>query len=325
MSKRRLSEQQKRRISRQRSLGSEKDTAPAFEQCNGRVVSHYGRQLEVEDLADDSGRTVRCHQRANLPSPVTGDMVIWEKNADGSGVVTAVAQRRNEFSRPDSQGRQRPVAANLDVVQVVIACKPEPFANLIDRYLVAIENLDLQAALVLNKIDLGSTDSESIDKMLSMYSSLGYPVFRVSAETGAGIQDLTHYLEGRTTVLVGQSGVGKSSLLNRLAGDQQALVGDLSVGKDKGTHTTTTARLYHLSHCDLVDSPGIREYNLSPFSAAQLCQGFVELRALAGQCKFRNCSHQSEPGCALGSAAESGAIDPRRWLSFQRLLNDASS
>jgi ribosome biogenesis GTPase len=324
MSKRRLSDQQKRRISRQRSLGSENDTAPAFEQCNGRVVSHYGRQLEVEDLADASGRTVRCHQRANLPTTVTGDMVIWEETDDGGGVVTAVARRRNEFSRPDSQGRQRPVAANLDVVQVVIACKPEPFANLIDRYLVAIENLDLQAALVLNKTDLQTADSADIDKMLSIYAALGYPVFRVSAESGAGIEDLTDYLEGRTTVLVGQSGVGKSSLLNRLAGDRQALVGDLSVGKDKGTHTTTTARLYHLPHCDLVDSPGIREYNLSPLSAAQLCHGFVELRALAGACKFRNCSHQGEPGCALGIAAESGDIDARRWQSFQRLLTAAS-
>lgn len=325
MPKRRLTEQQKRRISRQRSLGDEANALPAFEQCNGRVISHYGQQLEVEDLGSGRGTTVRCHQRANLPTTVTGDLVVWEDSGDGSGVVTAVARRRNEFTRPDSQGRQRLVAANLDVVQLVIATTPTPFMNLIDRYLVAIENLDLQAVLVLNKIDLEGADQPELDSMLSLYESLGYPVFRVSAHTGQGIDALNDYLESRTTVLVGQSGVGKSSLLNRLAGDSlagdsQAVVGELSVGKEKGTHTTTTARLYHLPHCDLIDSPGIREFNLAPLTAQQLCYGFVEFRALRDNCKFRNCSHLSEPGCALAEACASGTIDPRRWKSFQRLL-----
>ena len=326
MSKRRLSKQQQRRISEQRTLTSpDGATETTSAQCNGRVVSHFGQQLDVEPLPYDPGSdTVRCHQRANLPALVTGDLVKWELSEDGSGVVTALAQRRNVFVRPDSMGRDKPVAANLDVVLVVIACVPEPFVNLIDRYLVAIENLGLQAALVLNKTDLLDAGNENIANIMSIYRALEYPVFEVSASQGDGIGALNDYLEGKTTVLVGQSGVGKSSLVNRLGGADTAAVGELSVGKDKGTHTTTTARLFHLPHCDLVDSPGIREFSLAPLSAEQVCQGFPELRRLLGHCKFRNCSHQGDPGCALEEAATAGEIHPLRWASFKQIISSST-
>lgn len=324
MSRRRLSIQQQRRVDEQRSLQDADLTA--IEQCNGRVISHFGQHLDVEDLADPSGATVvRCHQRANLPALVTGDLVQWQFAEENQGVVNALAQRRNVFSRPDYQGRQRPVAANLDIVQVVIAGLPEPFMNLIDRYLVAIENLGLRAALVLNKIDLPESQTRDIDTMLSLYEGLGYPIFRVSAQSSHGIEALNQYLEKQTTVLVGQSGVGKSSLINCLAGSDQAQVGDLSVGKDKGTHTTTTARLFHLPHCDLIDSPGIREYKLEPLSATEVCYGFVEFRPFSDACKFRNCRHQGDPGCAIQDAVDEGKIDSRRWESFQRILAGADS
>lgn len=323
MSKRRLSKQQQRRINEQRTLTSDHtQDATAAAQCNGRVVSHFGQQLDVETLPyDPQAEVVRCHQRANLPPLVTGDLVKWEPGEDGSGVVTAVADRRNVFLRPDSMGRNKAVAANLDVVLVVIACVPEPFVNLIDRYLVAIENLNLQAALVLNKSDLLGDSAQNIANIMSIYQALDYPLFEVSAKQGEGIAALDDYLSGKTTVLVGQSGVGKSSLVNRLGGTDTALVGELSVGKEKGTHTTTTARLFHLPHCDLIDSPGIREFSLAPLSAEQVCHGFPELRRLLGNCKFRNCSHQGDPGCALEEAAAAGEIHPLRWASFKQIIS----
>ena len=335
MSKRRLSKQQQRRINEQRTLtshdggtgstGDSKEPGMTTAQCNGRVVSHFGQQLDVEPMPYDPDQgLIRCHQRANLPALVTGDLVKWEAGEDGTGVVTALAERRNVFLRPDSMGRDKPVAANLDVVLVVIACVPEPFVNLIDRYLVAIENLGLQAALVLNKTDLLDADDENIANIMSIYQSLDYPLFEVSAKAGEGITALNSYLEGKTTVLVGQSGVGKSSLINRLGGAEAALVGDLSVGKDKGTHTTTTAKLFHLPHCDLIDSPGIREFSLAPLSAEQVCQGFPEFRRLLGHCKFRNCSHQGDPGCALAEAVAAGEIHPLRWASFKQIISSST-
>ncbi len=335
MSKRRLSKQQQRRINEQRtlsaSLSGDHEESAAAAQCNGRIISHFGQQLDVETLSSDADKQsappiVRCHQRANLPPLVTGDLVVWELGDDGSGVVTAAAERRNVFLRPDSMGRDKPVAANLDVVLVVIACVPEPFVNLIDRYLVAIENLGLRAALVLNKVDLLEDDEQGVSAIMALYAGLDYPVFEVSARSQQGMPALNSFLSGQTTVLVGQSGVGKSSLVNSLGGQdigEAAQVGELSVGKEKGTHTTTTARLFHLPNCDLIDSPGIREFSLAPLTAEQVCNGFPELRRLLGDCKFRNCSHQGDPGCALLAAAESGEIDARRWASFQQIIGSA--
>jgi ribosome biogenesis GTPase len=326
MNKRRLSKQQQRRINEQRTLAAGESAEVAAAQCNGRVISHFGQQLDVESTTADASENpliVRCHQRANLPALVTGDLVKWEPGEDGSGVVTAVADRRNVFLRPDSMGRDKPVAANLDVVLVVIACVPEPFVNLIDRYLVAIENLGLRAALVLNKTDLLTDSQADITGIMDLYRGLDYPVFEVSAKTSDGMASLQEFLGGLTTVLVGQSGVGKSSLVNSLGGQEaseSAEVGELSVGKDKGTHTTTTARLFHLPNCDLIDSPGIREFSLAPLSPEQVCNGFPELRRLLGDCKFRNCSHRGDPGCALIAAAEAGDIDARRWSSFNQIL-----
>ena len=351
MSKRRLSKQQQRRINAARTRSADSPEA-AVDACNGRVVSHFGQQLDVEVLRTDPLTVVRCHQRANLPSLVTGDLVVWEPGEDGTGVVTAQAQRSNVFMRPDYLGRDKPVAANLDVVLVVFAAKPQPFPNLIDRYLVAIENLDLQAALVLNKADLAESGHEETDQIMAIYQRLDYPLFRVSAQTGSGMDALSGFLAGKTTVLVGQSGVGKSSLINRLGGSVDhagrvtgggdvesqtdaptasqpgtsgaAEVGALSVGKDKGTHTTTTAKLFHLPGCDLIDSPGIREFNTGTLSAEQIFRGFPELNALQGQCRFRNCRHQGDPGCALAAALAAGDIDASRWESFQRILGDST-
>ena len=333
MSKRKLSKQQQSRISAMQEKQIANDSAASSlsnDNCNGRVISHYGQQLDVESLeAGDNNRIVRCFQRANLPELVTGDYVVWEYEDEETGVIVASAKRDNVFVRPGFAGKIKPVAANLDVVLVVIATLPEAFGNLIDRYLVAISTLGLQAAIVLNKEDLlSSVNSDSLLSMLAIYESLDYPVYKVSAKTGQGIDDLERLLNSKTTVLVGQSGVGKSSLINRLANselmsqneDELAETGALSQGKYKGTHTTTTARLFHLAKFDLIDSPGIREFELGHVSTADVEAGFPEIAQAATDCKFRDCSHRTEPGCAVALALQNGIINEERMASYRQIL-----
>ena len=326
LTKRRLSKQQLGRIAKNqgRELGNAvQDTATLSDALvNGVVISHFGKQLDIEPI--DGAEIVRCHQRANLPALVTGDRVVWEAGDDGVGVVLALGERRSVLASPVFGGVVKPMAANIDVVLVVLAPTPMPMANLIDRYLVAIETLGLQPLLILNKSYLKSQceDLGRLEAMLEIYRSLDYAVLEVSATTGDGLTALAAALQGITTVLVGQSGVGKSSLVNALGVDKAlAPVGGLSTVHDKGMHTTTTSRLFNLAGFDLIDSPGIREFGLGHISPQQVFDGFVELRALAGQCKFRDCAHQGEPDCALQAAVEAGTIHEDRLSSYFQILD----
>lgn len=334
MSKRRLSRQQQERIStRQTQKQHRADTGADVENVGdlgpeipGLVVCHYGQQLEVEaDESGPKGRLFRCHQRSNLPPLVSGDRVVWQANGDASGVVVALTPRRNVFYRPGFGGVLKPVASNIDWVLIVLAPLPRPHMNLVDRYLVAVETLGLRPLIVLNKADLLTEDDVELDSMLSLYRAIGYPVSQVSSQTGTGIPTLRADLKGSTAVIVGQSGVGKSSLINALSPDLAAQVGQLSQASDKGTHTTTSARLFHADGYDLIDSPGIREFNLWHISLPQLLAGFVEFNPHLGHCKFRDCAHTGEPGCALLKAVESGQIDSRRMASFQQIRQSLGS
>ena len=325
MSKRRLSDQQKSRISekQQKEFSAAENTSSIQEaKYNGRVVSHFGQQLDVEILTGrNAGTLMRCHQRANLPSLVTGDLVLWEEDTEETGIIIAQAERKNVFGRADKKGQFKPVAANLDCVLIVFAVVPEAFLNLMDRYLVAISQLGLAPVLVLNKVDLLEAQRiEKIDNMLSIYRNLGYPLYEVSALAGTGLEALEHQLLDKTTVLVGQSGVGKSSLINKLGFDRLAEVGGLSDSKYKGTHTTTTSRLFHLRRFDLIDSPGIREFSLGQMGIDEVLNGFIELKEHSSKCKFRDCGHNLEPGCAIQAAIATGEIHRERFESYKRIL-----
>lgn len=293
------------------------------EEQEGLVVAHYGSQVDVECLrGEQTGALVRCHLRANLPTLVTGDRVIW-RDGRPTGVVVAAMPRHSELSRPDSSGELRTIAANIDFIVLVIAPVPEPHANLIDRYLVAAEAVAIEPLLVLNKTDLlDATTQPAIDDLLSIYPSIGYRVIRASTRDQHGLDELKAVLCDRTSVFVGQSGVGKSSLINALLPGVDLKVGDLSRGRAKGTHTTTTARLFHFPDGgDIVDSPGIREFGLWHMERQQVLEGFVEFRPFLGHCKFRDCKHSGEPGCALQEALERGAISERRLRSFNAIAN----
>ena len=289
---------------------------------SGRIVTHYGNQLEVEVLNGPlEGTTQRCHQRSSMTPLVTGDLITWKPDSTNTGIVMSQADRNNVFGRYDSEGRFKPLASNLDCVLVVIAATPKAYLNLVDRYLVAIRKLELDAFILLNKVDLiDANKDQSLQRMMQIYSDLGYPILKVSAKSRFGFEALEKQLAGLTTVLVGQSGVGKSSLINQLGSDELAKVGNLSKNKYKGTHTTTTSRLYHLENFDLIDSPGIREFGLTKVTKQEVLNGFPEIQSLASNCKFRNCSHRNEPSCAIREGLKSGAIFQERLDSYQNIL-----
>ena len=335
MAKRRLSEQQTRRIRDQQSRRAQRaadgDSAVDSDlgpEQSGLVISHFGAQLDVEALEGERrGAIVRCRLRTNLDALVTGDRVVWQPRLDGDdGVVVASLERHSLLSRPDSHsGLPRPVAANIDQLLVVIAPQPEPFANLIDRYLVAAEACGIEPILLLNKSDLlDDARRPALDALLATYRDIGYRVLRASTVAGDGLDQLRAQLSGRISVFVGQSGVGKSSLISTLLPGEEIRVGELSQAVSKGRHTTTTARLFHLpGGGDLIDSPGIREFGVGHLSRPDIEAGFRELQSLLGRCRFRNCRHDAEPGCAIREAESSGALTPQRSASLRALLAEA--
>lgn len=293
------------------------------------MLANFGRRAEVQMLDDNVVK--QCKVRANIDTLVAGDRV----RVASEGFINALLPRSTELLRPDPRGRLKPVAANIDSVFVVVAPEPQAFANLIDRYLVAIAVSDMNAVLVLNKTDLLSERDHELVNMLNRYETLGVPVLRVSSKSGKGLTPLAEAFEHSTGVLVGQSGVGKSSLINALHADAVTAIGELSSSqqpseearnKAKGTHTTTTARLFHLpTGGALIDSPGIREFHLWHIEPERVMRGFPDLEEIAQHCKFRNCAHQGEQGCAMKAARDKHAGVDLRWQSYARIMESLQS
>ena len=289
----------------------------------GLVIAHFGVQVDVETLeGPERGQIRRCFRRANLPALVTGDRIVWRADNQQGGVIVALQPRRTELYRPAHRGQLKPVAANVDRLVIVFAALPQPHRNLIDRYLVAAEQAQLEPLLVLNKADLlALPEHADIRDWLDDYARLGYRTLCLSADSGEGLNGLRSELKDHVNVFVGQSGVGKSSLINALLPEADLRVGALSEMTGKGTHTTTTARLFHFPDGgDLIDSPGIREFGLTHITHDDLLEGFIEFRPFLGHCRFRDCQHVHEPGCALLNAVAEGAIAEGRMNSYRHIL-----
>ncbi|MGY8871130.1 MAG: small ribosomal subunit biogenesis GTPase RsgA [Pseudomonadales bacterium] len=288
----------------------------------GLIISHFGKQVDVEARdGDKAGQIFRCHLRTHLGQLVTGDRVVWKAGLE-HGVVVASLPRTSELIRPTNHGELKPVAANIDRLIITFAVEPTPFANLIDRYLVAAELSEIEPVLLLNKADLITDDNrQEMDDLLARYRKIGYRVLMASTTLEEGLDPLLAELDGKISVFVGQSGVGKSSLINVLLPGVDIKVGELSELSRKGKHTTTTARLFHFPKGgDLIDSPGIREFALWHIKPDKLLDGFVEFRPFIGHCKFRDCKHDQEPGCAILGAIENGDVSASRMESYQRIL-----
>ena len=285
----------------------------------GRVVAAHGRQYVVE-LA--SGERLPCFPRGKKSEVVCGDYVAIEKSSNDQGVIESILERQSLLYR-SNEFRQKLIAANVDLLVVVIATEPAFSDDLLARALIAAESEDIAVLIVLNKCDL-LDQLAAARKQTAILASLGYPILELSALAHA--DDLRPHLQGRTSVLVGQSGMGKSTLVNALIPEARAATREISQALDSGKHTTTHATLYHLdADSHLIDSPGLQEFGLGHLDRGQIEYAFREFRPFLGQCRFRDCRHDKEPDCALRTAVNTGKITHSRFACYRRLLGLANT
>ncbi len=318
MSKRKLSKQQQARVKNRRQ--AEDNTLDESQLQPGLVITNFGKRVLVEDEQDELHN---CAVRQHLGKLVAGDQVFWQPDIEpNTGVVVKTQPRRHELSRPGFRGQTRMVAANIDQIGIVAPVEPGVHPDMIDRYLVAAHQLQLPAFIILNKIDLLQSEEEweAIAELLWSYDELEIPILPVSTVTGEGLDELAERMQGKNSVLVGLSGAGKSSLIKALIPDIDIKINELSEKSGLGKHTTTNSILYHLpSGGNLIDSPGVREFTPHPCSLEELEQAYPDFHPFLGQCKFNNCTHTTEPDCAIRHAVKEEEIADTRYLSFQRL------
>ncbi|MSS76500.1 MAG: ribosome small subunit-dependent GTPase A [Methyloglobulus sp.] len=289
--------------------------SPASSLCEeGLVIAHLGQGIAVEH----DNKIILCQTLRKLETVAVGDRVLWSLSAPNQGRIEAILPRRSLLARPARNNKVRPVAANIDTVFVVIAVEPYCDFLLIDQYLAVCENSQINVALILNKVDLDP--SETLEQELSLYQNLGYQIHRVSTKTGTGLTELKLALQNQVSVFTGQSGVGKSSITNALIPDKNLKTNTISETTKHGRHTTTAATLYHIDNGgDLIDSPGVAIFGLADLNRQQLAQGYREFQPFSDNCKFNNCSHDQDKGCAVRAAAENGSIAMTRYERFLKL------
>jgi ribosome biogenesis GTPase len=281
----------------------------------GLLISHFGANADIED---ETGQIIHCHIRKNLEPVTTGDRILWQAEQKNNGVIVGRMPRKSLLAHPGKHGKSKPVAANIDAI-IIVSAPPTFSEHLLDRYLIAAENLNISPLILLNKIDLLDKHLD-IENRLSVYEKIGYKIIYSSVHTKHGLSALIEFLQDKTCVLVGASGVGKSSLIAHFIPQQTLVVGETSA-KGLGKHTTTSTRLYHLPHGgNIIDSPGVREFGLWNATRAEILNGFVEFKPFLGHCKFRDCNHLKEPGCALKHEMSQSRMD-----SYQKMISEQFS
>lgn len=281
---------------------------------HGRVVAAHGRQYVVE-LAD--GSRLPCFPRGKKSEVACGDYVDLKRSSEDQGVIEAIQPRRSLLYR-SNEIRQKLIAANVDQLVIVVATEPAFSDELVARALLAADSEDIETLIILNKADLADK-LPAARAQLATLSGLGYPILELSALDHA--EDLRPFLQGKTSVLVGQSGMGKSTLVNALIPAANAATREISQALDSGKHTTTHATLYHLdADSHLIDSPGLQEFGLGHLDRQDIENAFREFRPYLGQCRFRDCRHDREPDCALNAAVSAGKIEKSRFSIYHRIV-----
>ncbi|HYF59809.1 MAG TPA: ribosome small subunit-dependent GTPase A [Burkholderiaceae bacterium] len=290
------------------------DTGEAF------VLAAYGRQFW---LAIDAGGERLAVTRGRNADVVAGDRVAWRELGAGQAVIERVLPRRNLLRRSD-QRRTKALAANLDQAAIVLSGEPPFSEELLLRVLIAAEREGIECLLVATKADVPGAMA-SIEPRLAVHERLGYPVERIDTRSRPddAVAALRPRLANRTTLLLGQSGMGKSTLVNRLVPHAELATQTISEALQTGKHTTTFTRAFDLEGGGrLIDSPGFQVFGLAHLSPSEIEHGLREFQPLLGHCRFHNCSHRHEPGCAVRGALEDGRLDPRRFTLYEQLRRE---
>lgn len=285
---------------------------------HGQVIANFGQLAAVRD---DGGNLLQCRTQRRTGLVVCGDEVECRGRPDGGWVVERRLPRRTTLARPDRKGRLKPLAANIDQLLIVIAPRPAPDWTLVCAYLAYAHHQALRPVLVLNKTDqLDPGEHAALLDTAEVYAGI-CPVVRTSCKKPGRIQPLREILNARTSVLTGQSGVGKSSVVKALLPDQDVQTRAVSEATGLGSHTTTTTMLYRLGDAGaLIDSPGVRQFNVAHLEPRAIRRSFTEFNDYAAQCRFDDCTHLHEPGCAVLQAVEVGELAGVRWEHYRDLL-----
>jgi ribosome biogenesis GTPase len=282
---------------------------------SGRITAAYGRRFLVETAA---GERLACVPRGKQASYACGDAVLVARTSPGEGVIEAADPRATLFLRA-APHRRKLIAANATQVAVVVAGEPSASDELVARILVEAGRQGMRAFIVLNKADLAAS-AATMRARLAPFARAGHAVVELSAKRD--VAPLAAALAGETTVLIGQSGMGKSTIVNALVPGAGAATREISRFLDSGRHTTSATRLYRLDDRSvIIDSPGVEAFGLAHLAHAEIERGFPEIAPLAGRCRFSDCRHRTEPGCAVLAAVAAGAVAPRRLELLQRILD----
>ncbi|MBC7778637.1 MAG: ribosome small subunit-dependent GTPase A [Proteobacteria bacterium] len=314
------------RVVESKQARAQRLAADAGEKFRGEVVAAFGRQVEVQV---EGGTRIACGARGRKMEAVCGDQVTGHIVARGQGIIEALDERRTVLFRRDAM-REKVIAANVSQLAYVVAGDPPFSDDLLSRCLVAAEAAGIDSLIALNKCDLGGP-TRTARTLLEPFAAIGCKVVEVVATPlndrddrhEDGVDALRRCLAGHITLLIGQSGMGKSTLINALVPDAQAVTGEISRALSAGRHTTTSSRLYRLERdTALNDSPGLQAFGLAHVPVDRLAYAFPEFRTGLGHCRFDDCTHQREPGCAILALVTAGRIDPRRMQAYTRIVDE---